>query len=335
MPKQKSIHERISIIDELLQDPNGYGTAEIQAICEERLAQAGFLEKGVISINTIRNDLKWIRETYGEDVITEDRVEVKYRYYHYKDPSFSIYKKFVSVKDIPKMRQILGFLSRFRDLPLSNLVNELQEELHLDEEVTEEYIGYDTMPDLKGKEWFGPILDFITSKKAVKLTYREFGAEVPVSRVVHPYYLKQWNRRWYMMAWEQETSLYNYALDRIENIEEAEEDYIPNNGKYDFGEYFDDIIGITHLDAAEVEVKLRVAKESWNYVITKPIHSFQKVTPDPEGNGGIIRFNVIPNYELEQTILYFGENMEVLAPQSLRDRMAERLGKMNALYGKQ
>jgi predicted DNA-binding transcriptional regulator YafY len=44
-----------------------------------------------------------------------------------------------------------------------------------------------------------------------------------------------------------------------------------------------------------------------------------------DDSGAVITIKVYPNIELEQLILSFGENVEVLEPLALRERIKQRL----------
>lgn len=71
-------------------------------------------------------------------------------------------------------------------------------------------------------------------------------------------------------------------------------------------------------------VLLKISKETYPYIATKPIHGTQHVVVQNE-DYVIIQIEVIPNFELEQQILSYGELMSVIAPQNLRDKIANRI----------
>jgi predicted DNA-binding transcriptional regulator YafY len=65
------------------------------------------------------------------------------------------------------------------------------------------------------------------------------------------------------------------------------------------------------------------SKESAPYVQTKPLHPTQKT--EEKNEHLIVRIKVMPNYELESLILSFGENVEILKPELLRENIRMRL----------
>ena len=127
-------------------------------------------------------------------------------------------------------------------------------------------------------------------------------------------------------------TLGHYALDRIEEFEEISLPY--KESDVDFDEYFDDVIGVTvpeHLEP--VDVVMRVSNNRFNYIKTKPLHLSQRIIEEEE-DYAIISINVKVNKELESLILSFGGDIEVLAPNSFRERIADKIKVMNQRYSK-
>src|ERR1700743_568465 len=111
------------------------------------------------------------------------------------------------------------------------------------------------------------------------------------------------------------------ALDRILAFQElAQEPYIEYEG-LDFEQYFAELLGVTRTERDRVQqVVLYVDKEQAPYVLTKPIHSSQQLIRE-DAEGIEISIHVVVNMELEREILGFGENMKVLAPRALAERI--------------
>ena len=70
--------------------------------------------------------------------------------------------------------------------------------------------------------------------------------------------------------------------------------------------------------------------------LTKPLHHSQRETlPFGEHGGqwyGEVRLTIEPNRELRGRILLYGENLEVVSPQSLREQIKDTLTKQMAQY---
>ena len=70
------------------------------------------------------------------------------------------------------------------------------------------------------------------------------------------------------------------------------------------------------------------------YVLTKPLHNSQRLIKQNEDGSVIIHLFVIPNYELERVLLGFGYGLEVLRPETFRERMKKNIQKAFARYEK-
>ena len=147
------------------------------------------------------------------------------------------------------------------------------------------------------------------------------------SERVYPYYLKQFNDRWYLIAQAVGyDSPAHYALDRIEGFEEISIKY--KDSEIDFEEYFDDVIGVTVPERLEpVDVVLRVSNNRFNYIKTKPLHLSQRVISE-EKNHTTISINVKINKELIALLLSFGADVEVISPTVLKEEMKKNISAM-------
>ena len=85
------------------------------------------------------------------------------------------------------------------------------------------------------------------------------------------------------------------------------------------------------------EVIIRTKTEyQHGLLLTKPLHHSQQETlPFDEHDGqwyGEVRLKIEPNRELRGRILLYGENLEVVSPQSLREQIKETLKKQIEQY---
>jgi predicted DNA-binding transcriptional regulator YafY len=115
---------------------------------------------------------------------------------------------------------------------------------------------------------------------------------------------------------------WNLALDRITSIQEITLSYIEDVTDWDY--YFSEIIGVSKVyQREEEEINLLFSEKQAPYIKTKPLHETQKQYEHE--NGLLVKLKVIPNFELEQQILSFGESVQVLAPIELKNRITSRL----------
>ena len=65
-------------------------------------------------------------------------------------------------------------------------------------------------------------------------------------------------------------------------------------------------------------MRLHFSENRFPYVETKPLHDSQRII---DHKNRIVEINVIPNKELLAMILSFGNDVEVLSPQFVRDEI--------------
>ena len=164
------------------------------------------------------------------------------------------------------------------------------------------------------------LVDTLAGRQGVR-----FGLESK-EHVVHPYFLKQYLRRWYLFATiEGKDFITCFSLDRILSVRQNDEVAFRETC-IDFNHYFDDIVGVTHPDGGVVE-HIVIEGDCWAeyYLRTLPIHPLQQLESLGE-EGCRLTMDLMVNHELEREILSYGEHLTVKAPEALRTRMAALLG---------
>lgn len=332
MPINKNALVRRQVLDHYLSSGQMYTLLQLMEKCNHRLEQDG--HRIVTSENTIRTDLEEIQSQFPQGEIATIK-SGRNIYYRYKDPNFSIYKVPLNNNEVLGLTQALALLSRFEGMPgsewLDNLIERFKPTLNVDTTVGN-VVGFDENPDLVGREHFTPLLQAIVNKQALLIRYRSFRTGEEQSIIVHPYYLKEYNNRWFLFALNDEyRSLTNYAFDRILEITPIPKKYIPNT-EIDFFEYFDKMIGVSRqINDTPQEVLLFVEKDTLPYVLTKPLHGSQRIVEKTE-TGAVIQINLIINFEFEQLILSFCDRLKVLSPDSLVDKIKLRFAKAMKKY---
>lgn len=316
---------RESIIDRCLQSRRGYSTQEIFDKCNDALERRG--ELPISALNTIRNDILSI-ENRWHIVVEQIRSgrEIRYRY---EDPHFSIFNTPLNEEEIAQLTQSVSMLRRFEGMPGFEWVEEMS--AHLQETVStspEPVIGFDENKELKGMSFFTPLFKAIAEKRAIKINYHSYRNDQMIESIIHPYYLKEYNQRWFLFALNDEyRNISTYALDRIEAIGKTSTKFIVNTD-IDFSHYFDNVIGVSVKSGETPQtVRIWVDKEQLPYTLSKPLHKSQSVIKENDDGSAVIAINVIPNFELEQMLLSFGDRFEILSPTSLREKISARIKK--------
>jgi predicted DNA-binding transcriptional regulator YafY len=107
-------------------------------------------------------------------------------------------------------------------------------------------IDFDVNPNLKGLDFLDHIYQSIIRKQVLKVTYKSFDSKHPSVVEFHPYLLKEYDNRWYMLGRKgNKPAIVNYALDRIKKIESLPNKYYLENETFDPETYYKDVIGVT------------------------------------------------------------------------------------------
>ena len=255
-------------------------------------------------------------------------------YYYYSDVNFSINNQPLTESEALELKETLITLNRFKGLPqfewIENITTRLEASFQFGEQANE-IIEFDQNEFLKGKEFINTLYHAIINKTVLLVTYESFKSELNTIIEFHPYYLKQYNNRWFSFGKNPNfDNITNLALDRIINIEVSDRQYAETS--IDFKEYFEDIIGVTFDENQNpIEITIRIEKSLWPYIKTKPLHGSQKIKEITE-DFTIITLKLIPNYELESVLLQFGGRLTVINPESLRLSLEKTIIKMKSNY---
>ena len=324
MANVKNAAIREIIIDRCLRHPGGRTVQQIMKECNDALDLHGFRQ--VTSPNTIRQDFVDISNRWHQ--VIKCRRSGRYLYYSYKDQNFSIFNNPLSEEEIMKVYGAIEVMERFKGQAGFSWIEEVSAHLRVTLNMgksPQTFISYDDNAQLRGMHHFAQLHEYIRSHQPIAVEYQPYKSPERLNEVIHPYFLKQYNSRWFVLGYNAKyEALTTFALDRILTIEKAAVKFIPNE-KYNFEEYFRNVIGVTVYPQDPEEVLIEVKKTLYPYISSKPLHPSQHLVRLTEDGDAIISINVIPNYELKQLVLSHGDRMTVLSPQHLRDEICEEL----------
>lgn len=288
--------------------------------CNEALREIYSSDHSGIKIRTLRSDISYMRDRAGEaGVEIEVLDDGNGNYYRYSERDFSIYKHGLAEGDLAQLKETIMMLQRFNGMPnfdwMSELVVKLEDKLNL-RGGSQSVVGYDENKSYTGLDWFQDLFDAIINKIVLRITYTTF-TEVTYEWIIHPYYIKEYNNRWFLFGLNEENgTLYNIPLDRIEEIQQVNKEYI--DSKDNIEEYLEDVIGVSVYPLEKENIQLKFSKHRFPYIMTKALHHSQRIV---DFDNHIIEISVIPNNELDALILSFGKDVEVLSPTSYREKI--------------
>jgi predicted DNA-binding transcriptional regulator YafY len=331
MPINKNALLRYKVLDRCFRNPaKRYFIADLMHECEKVLLEADPDSKG-ISRRQIFEDITFMESKEGWQIELTRPRDGKRVYYRYADPSFSIDNMPLNELEIINLEDAIQTLSQFKGMPQFEWVNELLPKLKQDispKGVHPTIMEFDSNKYLRGLEHLGELHNAIFYKKILEVSYQPFGYDSPFNVSLHPYFLKQYNSRWFLFGYnpEKDKADWNLAIDRIISIKESKGNYVRNN-TIDWQEYFEDIIGVTRPVGGEIcEISLLFMGKTGKYIESKPLHGSQKVKW-LDADTLRVSLRLIINYELERLILSYADSVKVLEPKCLVKSVVERLKK--------
>ena len=336
MPANKNAQLRYQILDRCLSNKRREYT--FKELLDEVNDKLRYLNGLTVSVRQLRQDLSDLQYSpYYAPIESVATGFGKEHIYRYSDPEFSIYKSSLSEQEIASLRSTIEMLGRYRGIPsnawLEEVISSLEYRFGIKSN-SEDVVEFEQNEQLCGLEFLSDIIDAATGHQPLSVTYRTYGGK-ETTTVLHPYYVKQYNNRWFLFGLEEDRKYGNHitnrALDRIVAFTPATRvKFIPNTDT-DFKTFFSDIIGVTIPNDCPTpeQVVLRFDEKRFPYILSKPLHPTQEILDEADHT---VAISVRPNNELESLLLSYGPQVEVLAPDWLRMRIAEKIAENYKKY---
>ena len=324
MPVTRNALIRYRTIDNCLKNRQRRWTLEdLIDACSEALYEYEGIDKGV-SKRSVQMDIQFMRSDklgYNAPITVLEK-----KYYTYENPDYSITNIPLTDQDLGTLTEVVEILKQFKGFnhfqELSGMVQRLENKIYSAKTNTEPVIDFEKNENLKGLEHIDTLYQAIIKKCALVLGYQSFKARSANTFDFHPYYLKEYRNRWFVIGlMKRNSQILTLALDRIESISDCERSFIHKQKGFNASDYFKDVLGVTVNPNGKTEKVILLAdKQTAPYILTKPIHHSQQVE-ETLSNGVVISIHVQLNYELERELLGFGDRLRVLAPEKLKRRI--------------
>ena len=187
------------------------------------------------------------------------------------------------------------------------------------------------LEDIPSSQTFlATILQAMREGKVLEITHKGFSNDEEKIFTLKPYCVKLFKQRWYVVGknnYSKDYPIRIYALDRIISIVLTDKTFkYPND--FNPKDYFKGFIGVIRDFDTDVEdIRLMVDASQANYLRSLPLHPSQKEM-EQNDEYSIFTLRVRPTYDFIQELLRNGDTLEVIAPEWLRDTLAEKARKM-------
>ena len=338
MPANKYALLRYRIIDRCLTNKGKpFPTREdLRQACEDALFGSG---GDAISLSTIDKDI-WAMKNEGElGYYAPIKFSKQNGGYFYEEDGYSISELSLGDEDLEAIRFATATLEQFKGIPIfkqyesaiEKIINRVNISPNPDDASLSRFIQFERSTVSLGNEHLAPLLEHIKSRKSIRIQYRKFTDDKLNEYELHPYLLKEYHNRWYLIAYYVERKgIRTYGLERIEQLETAEKRFTVDAG-FDADLFFKHSLGITERSEKPDKIELRFEAATGKYLVTQPIHSSQVIIKQDKQHI-TIGLHVLITTELINLILSFGHQVHVLKPTKLVKLVQEDLQRTLKLY---
>ncbi|HEY1010274.1 MAG TPA: WYL domain-containing protein [Daejeonella sp.] len=327
---------RYHTIDKCLQnrfrkwDVEKLGKACFEALDEVR----NRTEKTSVSKRTIENDIRIMRS----DLLGYNAPIARNKgFYSYTDKAFSIKNATLSQQDIGNISLAAKVLGQYKGFgfidDLSGILDKLETRIEVNKaEELQQVVQFEHIPESRGTEYMRGLIEAILRKIVIEISYQRFGSDEIKKHRVHPYLLKEFRNRWYVVGMNaKHRDITTYALDRILGIEALDDISYETSNSFNPETYFKHTIGISYSGEAPVEVIIEVVYDFVPYLLTQPLHQSQQLIEKKAGSS-VFKLHLVINNELETLLAGFGDFITVHSPAQLKQMLITKLQKAQKNY---
>jgi predicted DNA-binding transcriptional regulator YafY len=324
MPNKK-IWERYQVIHEVfIRFSRKYSLQELLELVNEKLLER-YGDKACIEIRQLRTDLENM-EAFPIDAPIIKEGKRKSPVYYYEDRNWKLTKLPSEIQEMNFIQEMARMVKQIRSLrgvtaEWTSAIDNFCLRMNYPNEPHRNIVSFESAAPPEGMVHFKTLYDAIKKCKTLTLEYKAFQAEAQ-KVVIHPYLLKEYKNRFYLLAHTEERNDYRvYALDRIIGIR-------GNRTKYKYcplsdpNDYFKEVIGVAVYKNEEAKpVLLKFSALMAPYVKGCELHHSQEVIDELPDGSIIARYHLRKNPELVTTIFSFLDYVEVLGHDELREEI--------------
>jgi len=184
-----------------------------------------------------------------------------------------------------------------------------------------------------GQKYLTTLMQAMLDNAVLRLTYKKYLSEEADVRIIRPYAVKEFEKRWYVVAFsEGQGALRSFALDRVVSLERTGETFRMPAG-FNVDQLFESSYGIYLPEEGQtpVLVKLKATPREAAYLKDLPLHPSQLLVEEHPAYS-LFALRVIPNPNLVMDLVRRAGPLEVLEPEGLRKAVRQALDKAIQTY---
>lgn len=326
MPANKYALLRYRIIDRCLNNPgNPYPDKEtLRHACEEALYGS---DGEHISDSTIEKDLWAMRNESELGYYAPIKYSKEHKGYYYEEDGYSINELSLNDEDLEAIRFAATTLFQFRKVPIfrqyQHAIEKIIDRMNISPDMQDKelarFVQFEQGDVSEGSEHLSTLLDAIKGTREIHFDYRKFNSAETSTYTAHPYLLKEYRNRWYLIAFiPEKEEVRTFGLERIQAIRPGDKKF-ERQKDFNADHFFKHSIGITRAGEEPTEILLRFKASEAPYLKSLPIHQSQQIMSENKDEI-LVRLFVLETYELYSLLLSYGDRVEILSPMKLRER---------------
>lgn len=319
MAVNKSAFQRYRIIDRCIRNTAKQfpSKEDLRQACEEELFGT---DAKHICDSTIEKDLRYMRVEHDAPILYS-RLN---KGYYYSDENYALDQMPLSEADVDAIKVAANILSQFKntslfsqfEVAIDKIVNRVTISKDVQDVAIDKFVQFETAQSIDGNEHLEKVLEAIKANSVVQFSYQSFQSNVSKIRRIHPYLLKEYRNRWYLIGKSEiKDKVLTFGLDRVSDLEVLSQKF---KRATDFSAdlFFKHAIGITTSDKLPVNLKIETNEVLSKYLLSQPLHHSQVFEGEKDG---VFTFTyyLLLTYELRMQLLGFGNDVKVIEPNEL------------------
>lgn len=292
---------------------------ELRAACEAELY--GSSKGANICDSTIEKDIFAMRNEHDAPI----KFSRRHSGYYYEDPNYTIDDIPLNEKDIDAIRMATNVLYQFKnsslfenfDFAISKIIDRVNISKNVNDKAVDNFVQFEKVSKVLGGEYLETLLEAIKKKKKVQFEYQSFANTEKSLRRIHPYLLKEYRHRWYLIGKSEiKNRIQTFGLDRLQDLTVLDDKFSKETSfKPDL--FFKHSIGITANVGEPEKIIIETQELLSKYLLSQPLHESQKYLGSNEENKHQFSYFLLPTYELKMQLLGYGDEVKILEPKSL------------------
>jgi len=293
--KTHNVSRSIQFIIQLINDTNHPSKQDILSFLKEKDIN--------ISERTIERHIEKIRSDFGLEIVYN---KAHNGYFIDKDKSLKVE-------------------SFFKFLEISAIADIFSESLKESKKIFD-YVSFDDSKSFKGIENLKTILIAITQNRKLTFKHENFFTNKVKEYEITPFLLKEYINRWYVIGVpEGMDEIRTFGIDRLVELKLGKLTKLKKKQFQKQLSSFEHIIGLNFNEGEPQNIRLLVDGIHTKYMRSLPLHSSQIIHSENAKGQYFVDFHLIPNYEFETQILKIANEVEVIYPENLRNKIINLL----------